>query len=427
MIFCFYNLGYLTSSANTESNTWKTYLFNEGRLRSPSLTDKLLSLNTIIILIILKARFIAVAKNTEYLFRKEKGGLTPRDYTLMIKGLASTSTELEVRQVFESYQLKNGFPKVYRVNFAYFIQDYMEALTKKNSLVKKIHQASLSQSQDSKILQSLQSQLRTLNLEIEILNRKYQHLKYRKSELFTGVCFITFNSIKDREEVLERWKLGNLAKIVLKYFGFMKNCFKHGTEKFKGQTIFVEEPPEPCDIIWENLGTSSTKKVLTRIWTFLLSLVILAGSFVAILSIKKYQITNLENLGSSWRKYFSSTLIFLVIFVINEVLHLTLRQICAYEKYSTLSSFHTAVAKRLSTSMWVNSCLMLVFANYLVHGDEMKNKIDQQGGLIYDVVFVLLGSVFVTPLSRFVQIDHIYRFFVKRSIRNQGVLSKLTQ
>lgn len=154
---------------------------------------------------------------------------------------------------------------------------------------------------------------------------------------------------------------------------------------------------------------------------------ILAASFVAILSIKKYQITNLESLGSSWWKYFASSLIFLVIFIINEVLHLTLRKICAYEMYSTLSAFNTAVASRLSTSMWVNSCLMLVIANYLVHGQEMKNKIDQQGGLIYDVLFVLLGSVFITPLSRFVQIDHIYRYFVKRNIRNQGVLSKMTQ
>ena len=183
----------------------------------------------------------------------------------MIKGLANSSTELEVRQVFESYKLKNGSPKVYRVNFAYYIQDYMDALTKKNSLIKQIHQASISQSPDSKILQNLQGELRTINLQIEILNRKYQHLKYRKSELFTGVCFITFNSIKDREEVLERWKLGNLAKIVLKYFSFMKNCFKQSSEKFKGQTIIVEEPPEPCDIIWENLGTTSTKKILTRI------------------------------------------------------------------------------------------------------------------------------------------------------------------
>lgn len=91
------------------------------------------------ILIILKAKFVSVAKNTEYKIRKEKGGLTPRDYTLMIKGLANTTTELEVRQVFESYKLKNGSPKVYRVNFAYYIQDYMDALTKKNSLIKQIH------------------------------------------------------------------------------------------------------------------------------------------------------------------------------------------------------------------------------------------------------------------------------------------------
>lgn len=64
----------------------------------------------------------------------------------MIKGLPKACTEKEVREAFESYKLKNGqSPVVYRVNFAYYISDYVSTLRKKNKVIKLLHRESMSQ------------------------------------------------------------------------------------------------------------------------------------------------------------------------------------------------------------------------------------------------------------------------------------------
>lgn len=168
-------------------------------------------------------------------------------------------------------------------------------------------------------------------------------------------------------------------------------------------------------------------KIVTRLFTYALSLTILAISFFTVLYIKKYQIENFNPLDAQFKKYLSSILIFLVVFVVDELLHLCLRKISSREKYSTLSSFNSSVARRLTTAKWINSCLVLVLANYMIYKEDLKNKIDEQGGLIYDVFFIILGNSIVAPLLKLIDLSHLYRCYKKRTIRNLGVLSKMTQ
>lgn len=66
---------------------------------------------------------------------------TPKDYTLMITGLPRDVTEKEVRNTFENYSLsKRGLSsknnRVYRVNFAYYIGDFIRIARLKNDSLK---------------------------------------------------------------------------------------------------------------------------------------------------------------------------------------------------------------------------------------------------------------------------------------------------
>jgi hypothetical protein len=62
----------------------------------------------------------------------------------MIKGLPKATTETEIRRFFENYKLKNGQnPEIYRVNFAYYISDYVEILRSKNDVIKQLYQQSM--------------------------------------------------------------------------------------------------------------------------------------------------------------------------------------------------------------------------------------------------------------------------------------------
>lgn len=57
----------------------------------------------------------------------------------MITGMPRDVTEKEVRTHFENYPLEDGkFAQVYRVNFAYFIGDFIELAREKNEALKKI-------------------------------------------------------------------------------------------------------------------------------------------------------------------------------------------------------------------------------------------------------------------------------------------------
>jgi Cytosolic domain of 10TM putative phosphate transporter len=65
---------------------------------------------------------------------------TPPDYSLMITGMPRDVTEKEVRKTFEDYLKKNGTSsdkrRVYRVNFAYYIGDFIEIAREKNEHLK---------------------------------------------------------------------------------------------------------------------------------------------------------------------------------------------------------------------------------------------------------------------------------------------------
>jgi hypothetical protein len=56
---------------------------------------------------------------------------TPNDFTVKLSGLPKNSTEQEVIDTFNNYKLKDGSSvKVKKVNFAYYIGDFMDAANK---------------------------------------------------------------------------------------------------------------------------------------------------------------------------------------------------------------------------------------------------------------------------------------------------------
>ena len=62
-------------------------------------------------------------------------------------------------------------------------------------------------------------------------------------------------------------------------------------EKFKtflGEEIEVEGAPEPSDIIWENRGISTTTKTIRTAIVVVITLILLAISFVMIFSSQRY-------------------------------------------------------------------------------------------------------------------------------------------
>jgi hypothetical protein len=86
--------------------------------------------------------------------------------------------------------------------------------------------------------------------------------------------------------VLDEWEIGFLGKVSLTYLPFLANLYKGQANRIGGKVPIVEEPPEPGDILWENLGTSLGTKYKLRFVTGFIMIIILGFSFGIILLLK---------------------------------------------------------------------------------------------------------------------------------------------
>lgn len=310
--------------------------------------EKLLSVVSFIVFWALRIFFFRDARLKEHYLDSQIN--TPADYTIMITGMPRDVTEKEVRKHFENYPLENGrFAQVYRVNFAYYIGDFIELAREKNEALKKIFKEKRKGQPRTSHISALEAKVKTLDEKMKVLKRKYMHLKHRKTELFTGTCFVTFNIMQDKVDMYNKWKINFLGRASLKYCKCLQRCYSTENERFRGKTVIVKDPPEPGDILWENLGTPFGTLVKTRAVTISLTILILVMSFFAILGLKYAQMGIVKKQQSGFVKTLLSLTITVTLIVVDVILGIVLRKISSYEKYSTLTGYNSGVATRVST------------------------------------------------------------------------------
>lgn len=277
---------------------------------------------------------------------------TPKDYSLMITGLPRDVTEKEIRRTFENYALKKGNSlmnkRVYRVNFAYYIGDFIKIAREKNESVKFMFKEKRKAFKDKVLIKQEENKIKKLDKQLKLLKGRYTDLKNRKNELFTGICFITFDSMKDKVAMKEAWKINFLGRASLKYMKCLQRCYKTENERIRGKAVIVREPPEPGDILWENLGTPFSILLKTRLVTFLLVVMLLGLSFGAILGLKYAQISYITTINKGFGRTLLGLVIALMLMIVNAIIGVVIRKISAYEKYITLTEFNSSIAKRIA-------------------------------------------------------------------------------
>lgn len=75
----------------------------------------------------------------------------------------------------------------------------------------------------------------------------------------------------------------------------------------------------------------------------------------------------------------------------------------------------------------MNASVIIVFVNWLIHGENLRDLIWSDKGLSNDAWFILLGNVFIGPMSNFLNPFHALRWFKQSQIASQGKNCKLTQ
>jgi hypothetical protein len=131
-----------------------------------------------------------------------------------------------------------------------------------------------------------------LNEEIEHIEKRIHNLLHeipKDPHYFAGIAFVSFQTEQEKREVLDT----NTHTSMERFKCFMNNGrlkdFKEEDLTWDGNKLFLDEAPEPNDIDWEFVHSSTTDKIYARIKSNLLTLLFVLVCFLAIKAISDYQ------------------------------------------------------------------------------------------------------------------------------------------
>ena len=233
------------------------------------------------------------------------------------------------------------------------------------------------------------------------MNELIRATKENTSEHFGGAAFITFNTIKQQEEYLSTLP-SNFFDYIINFFKnlsylFCCCCQKEDTtlKQYKRHIIF-EAAPEPEDVIFENLETRQSKRIINTFIVYLLSIVICCVSFVAIIFLNKLQ----EKVNEDKENKANHTLIlYLISFgitgvtsAIDIVLEIVLEKLTKWEKQPTWTNFYLSYSLKLTLFSFLNSAVLPIVSEFFF------NTSDGYGFLISNMLMKFLVNSFVTTI-----------------------------
>lgn len=407
---------------------WKTHLSTgNSNFFKVNNWEKFCTVASFVLLFINRILFYKSAKHKDNMIDMEH--CTPNDYTLEVKGLPPSMTSEQITQRFS--RLQNGRPvQVEKVNLAYRIGDFVQALQAKNVNERNIRMELKKKTSNSSKIMTWKQNIQKAERTLQVVKNKFENPS--SSGIFTGRCYITYKYQKDAENVLDEWEIGFLGKVSLSYLPFLANCYKGQANRIGGKVPIVEEPPEPLDILWENLGTSVFTKYKLRFVTSFITLFMLGCSFGFILLLKYAQVKYFKNRpNADQTDGFTRTMLSLAITgcisFVNMILGPLIRVISSKEKYGTVTRYNISVAKRVAMVQFLNTSVIIVFVNWLIYGKELRTTIWENKGLSNDAWFIMLGNIVFPPLTSYLNPWVLIRKMKRSSIAKQGRNSIVTQ
>ncbi|EGR32796.1 hypothetical protein IMG5_070780 [Ichthyophthirius multifiliis] len=433
----------------------KKFQLNLGEIQD------MLNFTTIIVLMIILFLFRKQQKEID--IQCDIAELTPSDYSIIIKNLPIDTKESDLFSYFQSMNINNQYVYVSEVNMIYNIQDILKQRDQIQDLIKEKqkHIKYIIQNPDLNLnLQQNTLYLKFLLLQITNKYKRYeaqqwdyklqieesklrqikQQTRYNKN-LFSGNAIIAFQTEQQKNLVLSKAKKSWIKQIIEAVL-FQQNEQKELIYK-NDQIIYVEQAPEPLDIIWENFIYSEVNKIIIYFYSFLITSMLFVICSYLIYILTKYEIdsvqsnndTHKEEIEKSQYEDTSQQIINLIIqqlptiavsfvlVIINSILiEQALRIIVNFEKYRTITLYNVNLAQKLSLFLFINSALVTWYINAYY-----TENLFGEGGLIYTIFYFFVlnsassfASNFITPL------DFLKKFMIFL-YKKQGQKCLLTQ
>ena len=252
------------------------------------------------------------------------------------------------------------------------------------------------------------------------LNKLFSQSKFLTINNFTGVVFVTFNTKKEQELFLKPYPknfIHFLFKSIINLKYYFCGCFisyERRKRFFLIRNIVADPAPEPEEIQFENLQTTTPERLCRTFSIYFISVIIIGISYIFISrlnAIQRYiEDKEEENNGSNNKviliRYILSLVITIIISIINVIFQIWLETLTKIEKHITMTNYYLSFSIKLTLFTFITSSIIPLVSNY------MNNK-DNYDLLVTNMFVMFLSNSFVTPIMWTMD----FTFFLKKIIQ----------
>ena len=221
----------------------------------------------------------------------------------------------------------------------------------------------------------------------------------KNNDNFCGVAFVTFNTIKEQEDYLNKNKKQSCC------FPCKHKENKDSLNSYKRKIIF-ERAPEPEDIIFENFNINIKDKFKNTKFdcdSFIRSIFLLI-TFVISIILYYYQ-SKIDKSSSKSNILYVFSFILTIASALNDfILEIVVEKITKFMKYYTFTHFHSNYSILLTCFLFVNSCLIPALF-------EIHYKTDEHEILTNNLLTKFLFNSFISPIMWTINFKFVYKKF----------------
>ena len=228
---------------------------------------------------------------------------------------------------------------------------------------------------------------------------------------FSGVVFIIFNSMKEKDLFLESKQKNGIMSIIqfisnLKYF--LCSCCVNESKKrefFLKYNISLDTAPEPEDIIYENLEFSWIQRLFRAFLAYIISLALIGICFFVILQLNNIQIkkSEMESDDNIVYRYGFSAFISIVIGIINAIFQKILVVLTQMEKHICMTNYFLSYSIKLT--------ILTFFSNVLIpylSSSRFKDKLSHDI-LVTNCFTMFLSNSFIIPITWTINFEFVLK------------------
>lgn len=330
------------------------------------------ALVNIIVIIMMKNVFYYFIKKLD--FEIDLDVLAANDFTIFVEGVGKDMEDEDIKEYFRNLDGQTfeviKINRIYRIKKSVqVVEEFMQIEKEKKSLVRKKKMTSNIKKQ----IEKCNKKLIKIKVKLDNIQKEFNDKKILR-ERFSGSAFLTFDTEKELNDVLEYFK---------------PNLFWNSSKGIK-----VRRACSPPDVYWSNFGLNNSEKLYRRIISITISIFFIGICFYIILSINKLQIS-LNNDFQQNKAFLLSIAISLTITILNILLRIFLFKSTEMEHRETYSYHYTSIVGKMTLTLFANEALLILLSNYI---NDSPENLYSLGGVGKNMLVIMIVGVYINPL-----------------------------